>query len=151
MAFPSNIGSSPLSLSDAFERTRQIAGQIKSAAVALRDKSAAGPVSATDIVGHTGSLADQRARLVAAGNTPGLATYALEQYPALDLAAAYTAMLAQIDATILWIRTNFPTAGTGEILERRFDTQGRTTPNTFSTAALANFRTQLDALIATID
>lgn len=151
MAFPSNIGSSPLSLADAFERTRQIAGQIKSAAVALRDKSAAGPVSATDIVGYTGSLADQRARLASAGNTPGLAAYALEQYPTLDLATAFSAMLAQIDATILWIRQNFPVSGTGEILERRFDTAGRTTPNSFSTASLAAFRTQLDALIATID
>jgi copper(I)-binding protein len=149
--FPSSVGSTPMSLAKTFDQGMSLAGQIKTSAQSLRDQSAAGPVSASAIVGYVGGLASQRDQMAVVAATTGLGAYVQTQFPGLDIAAAYATMIAQVDATVAWIKANFPVAGTGELLERKFLTDGRTTPNTFSTASLANLRTTLDALVATID
>jgi len=151
MTFPTNTGDPPLSLSQTFVHIRALAGAIKQNAVALKSRSLAGPVPAPDVMYYCTGLAGQRATLATLAATPGLADYVATYYPAVDLAAAYTAMITQVDATTAWMVANFPKAASGELLLVKFAADGTTTTNTFSTAVLTTFRAQLDLLIAQID
>ena len=153
MAFPSSQGSKPNTLSQALENISAAAGSVKSAAQQIKAASLSGPIGANNVITYVGDLADWRDRISTLAATPGLAAYAQAQYNdgTLDIVAAFNAMLTQIDATRSWVVTNFPKDGSGNLLEKKFDANGRVSLNTFSTATLATFRTQLDALIATID
>lgn len=151
MAFPSD-GGSTRSLADLWRQVRGYAGAVKSRAQALRNQAAAGPVSAMQMLDLTTVLADAKVQFQSAAAVSGLAEYAQQQVgnPALDVVAEFNAMMAQIDATILWIRTNLPNDGT-YLLALTLGTDGRYSWRTFAPAATAGLRTQLDALIATID
>jgi len=151
MTFPTNTGDPPLSLSQTFVQIRAVAGGIKQQAVALKARSLAGPVPAPDVMYFCTWLANHRATLAALAATEGLAAYVATYFPAVNLAAAYTTMVAQVDATIAWMVANFPKAASGELLLVKFAADGTTTTNTFSTAVLTTFRAQLDLLIAQID
>ena len=151
MTFPTNTGDPPLSLSQTFVQIRTIAGNIKIGAVALKALSLAAPVPAPDVMYYCTGLAAQRAQLAVLAATPGLPAYVTTYYPSVDIVAAYTAMVAQLDATITWMVNNFPKAGTGELLLVKFAADGTTTINQFTTVQLATFRAQLDLLIAQID
>ncbi len=149
MAFPASTEI----LSRVLDQIAQVMLQVKSGAQQIRAASLSGPIGANSVITYVGDLADQRDRLVALSAAPGLAAYAQEQYNngSLNIAAEFTATLAAITATRDWIVTNFPKAPTtNELKEKTFDANGRVVLNTFSTASLAGFRTQLDALIATI-
>ena len=151
--FPSNIGSTPFSLADTFDRARSLAGQIKYATQDLSKASAAGPVSAVTIKQFAGGLAQQRQQMAALAATTGLPAYVQQQYPTLDLVASYTAVIGQVDATIAWMLANFPKATSGELLTEKWNpvNDGTTIPDTFTVLQLATFKTVLDALVATID
>lgn len=149
MAFPASTEI----LSRVLDQIAQVMLQVKSSAQQIRSASLSGPIGANNVITYVGDLADNRDRLAALASAPGLAAYAQAQYNngSLDIAAEFTATLAQIDATRTWIITNYPKAATtNELKEKTFDANGRVVLNTFSTASLAGFRTQLDALIATI-
>ena len=149
MAFPASTEI----LSRVLDQIAQVMLQVKSSAQQIRAASLSGPIGANNVIQYVGDLADHRDRLAALGAAPGLAAYAQEQYNSgsLDIAAEFTATLAAIDATRTWVVTNYPKAPTtNELKEKTFDANGRVVLNTFSTASLAGFRTQLDALIATI-
>jgi hypothetical protein len=152
MAFPSSVGR-PYILANAWELARQVAGALKTRSVNLRTLSAAGPATSTDILSFQTYLADTKAQLQTLAAVPGLAAYAQAQVNdnTLDVAASFTAMTTQIDACGSWVVTNFPKDGNGFLLAQTFNGGGRPSDRTFSTATLAGFRTQLDALIATID
>jgi hypothetical protein len=152
MAFPSSVGR-PYILSNAWDGARQFAGQLKTAAQTLKAASVAGPVSASDVLRFQLQLADAKAQFAIYAAVPGLSAYAQNQVndPSLNVADSFSAMTAQIDACRNWIVTNFPKDGNGFLLAQTFDVNGRPSDRTFSTATLATFRTQLDALIATID
>lgn len=152
MAFPSSVGR-PYILSNAWEGARKYAGILKTSATNLRALSAAGPVTSSDILNFQVLMADIKAQLQTLAAVPGLAAYAQAQVNdnTLDVAASFTAMTTAIDNTGGWVITNFPKDGSGFLLAQQFNGGGRPTDRTFSTATLAGFRTQLDALIATID
>lgn len=139
-------------LSSALESIQLFMAQVKSEAVQMKASSVAGPVGANQVIDYVGQLAGHKEQLLLLASTPGLAAYAQSQYaaPGLDIAAEFAATIAQIDATRLWITTNLPTSG-GYLLEKSFDGNGRSILRAFTPAELAGFRTQLDALIATID
>ena len=151
MAFPSNQGTIPLTLSQTFDQIRALAGSIKNAATSLNTRSLAGDISAYEIVSYCTILASQRDQVAALAATTGLAAYVTEYYPTVNIVSAYTDMIAQVDSTVLWITTNFPTSAGGDLLERKWGAGGKTINNTFSTSTLSTFRTQLTALIAQID
>lgn len=148
MAFPA----STTILAVVMDQISRTMGQVRSEALQIKNASVAGPIGANNVVAYVGQLADHRDLMSSLSSTPGLAEYAREQFnsPGLDIGAEFTATLAQIDATRTWIVSNFPKAGTGELLEKKLDANGRVVLNTFSTASLTTFRAQLDALIATI-
>jgi len=151
MAFPSEGGSTQ-SLADLWRLVRGQAAAVKSRAQALRNASAVGNISTWQILDLTTLLADAKVRFQQAAAVSGLGAYAQAQIgnPALDVAAEFNAMLAQIDATVLWVQTNLPNDGT-YLLAVTLGTDGRYAWRTFSSATTADLRTQLDALIATID
>ena len=151
MAFPSSAGANPFTLDDAFKRVREVAGRIKTLSTTIRTSSAAGPITATSVIRYCEALAALKAQLASLAATPNLGAYAQQQYPGLNLAAEYSTMAAQIDVTVAWVVANFPKAPGGQALEGALDASGNFVPATFTTAALATFRTQIDALIATID
>jgi hypothetical protein len=152
MAFPSSVGV-PYILANAWDSARKFAGQLKIAATNVRALSLAGPVTSSDILNLQILMADIKAQLAILAAVPGLAAYAQAQTnnPSLDVAAAFSAMATAIDNCGSWVVTNFPKDGSGFLLAQTFSGAGRPTDRTFSTATLAGFRTQLDALIATID
>lgn len=118
--------------------------------------NAAVPVPSTRILDAFVNLRQYRASLVAAAASPGIAAYAqtAKQDATLDVVAAFNAVVAAIDAVTNWLRDNFPKAGTGELLAKRWDNAAAPTTivdATFTQAQTAAFRTQLAALAATIN
>lgn len=153
MAFPSTVGTKPDTLNDAWQGARGVAGLIKTQAQTLKTQSLAGNLSSSTILDFATVIADAKVRLNIYAAVPGLAAYAQAQVNdnTLDVASSFTSMVTQLDALRDWIITNFPKDGSLFLLAKQFDANGRTTDRQFSTATLATFRTQLDALIATIN
>lgn len=139
-------------LGNAVEQIARLMLFIKQGSQAMR-ATATGTTSAAAILTYLQELNTLRGQIAALAATPGIVEYARTEYndPGLDVIAEYTATLAQIDDTRAWIVTNFPKDAQGNLLDEKFDANGQRVPNTFSAAQLATFRTQLDALIATID
>lgn len=148
MAFPA----SSQALANAYSLIKGRALGIKSETQQLRAASAAGPISAERIIGYSAMLARSKTELATLAATPGLQTYAQaqENNPLLDIAAEYNAMVSQINSVIAWIAANFPQDGAGYKLAFQMDADGGLVWRQFTTASLATFRTQLDALTATI-
>jgi hypothetical protein len=152
MAFPSTAGTAPEALSVAWVNAMSIAGAIKLDTQAIRAQSLAGNVGASRILSHLTFLADQKVRLQQIAALPGIGAYAQSQSdnPSLNVAAEFTAMINAMDGVRDWVMINFP-AASGYIQAQQFQADGRTTDRQFNTASLVNYRTQLDALIATIN
>lgn len=151
MPFPSSTGTKGNTDAKAFDGVQSVASLVKADSIALRGQSAAGPVGASAIRNYLTRLADNRVQLVAYTAVPGIDAYALARTGDSAIIAEYTTMLAAMDACLAWVITNYPKDGSAYLLDTKFNAQGRTVDRTFSTAELATFRTQLDALIATID
>lgn len=152
MAFPSSSGTKPDTLESAWALARGLAATLKVRAQSLVSRSNAGPIPASDITQFSAWMADARSQFARIAAIPGIGAYAQEQVgdPALNVAAEFSAMTTAIDNTRAWIVANFPASG-GFLLASSFDANGRVVERTFDTASLAGFRTQLAALIATID
>lgn len=150
MAFPSATGTQAETLESAWSGARSTATKVKQNAQAIRAASLAGPVLAQQLLDYLAHLATMRERLAVCAAVPGIAAYAQGQIPGLNAANEFSALQSAIVAVRDWMVANFPKDGL-YLLARQFDADGRTTDRSFGTAALAGFRTQLDALIATID
>lgn len=148
MAFPA----SSQALANAYALIKGRANGIKSETVQLRNASAAGTILAERIIGYVAMLARSKLELASLADTPGLVAYAQaqENNVNLDISVEYTAMLEQINATISWITTNFPQDASGYKLAFQLGADGTLNWRSFSSASLATFRSQLDALSATI-
>jgi hypothetical protein len=142
-------------LERAWEDVSNAAIDLRADATAQRNAAQAGNVQSTFILGFESRLRGKRAQIVDLAATPNLAAYVtgLPNTPAgYNVANEYTAMLGQIDATIGWIRTNFPKDASGYLLERKFNadqTQGLN-DRVFSAAELSGYVTQLNALLAAL-
>lgn len=150
MTFPSSNGTKAETLESAWAGARSSATKVKQMASALKSASLAGPVPAQQILDFLSQLATQYDRLTVCAAVPGIGAYAASQVPGFDSATEFSAVLSAITLVRDWMIANFPTSGV-YLLQRQFDSSGRTTDRTFSTAALAGLRTQLDTLLAAID
>lgn len=148
MSFPTAI-----TPDEAWPTLKRVFAQIKSSAQQLRASSASGPIGANNVIAYVGDLADMLEQIATLSAVPGLATYAQEQTTngAFNIVNEYGAARTAAIATRDWVIANFPKDGSGNLLEKKFDANGRVTLNTFSSASLSGLRTQLDALIATIN
>jgi hypothetical protein len=153
MAFPSDLGTKSDDLTRAWARARSFAGAIKRDATNLKTLAAAGTAGASDILAFSVRLADAKAELAKSAAVPGIAAYAQEQIndPTLNVEAAFADMATAIDGCIAWIVANFPKDVGGFLLAQTIAADGRPADRVFTAAGTATLRTQLDALITTID
>lgn len=147
MAFPTL--NTKKAIAQTFAEIQTTAAQIKAAAQNIRHQAAAGPIDGVRVVRLCETLVRQRAILAAKAQTPGLAEYAAAEMEVADIASEFTAMLAQIDATIAWVTGAMPQTG-GYLDLETLNQDGTVTLRMFSTAQTGGLRTALDALIATI-
>ncbi len=99
------------------------------------------------------NLREWRIALAAASSVPGVLQYAKDQYDDqnYNIGSEFTAMLSAIDAVIAEIHAAFPVDNSGgEVKERVLNADGSITMRTFSAAQLANLRTLLQTLDASI-
>lgn len=130
-----------------------IAVDIKARSVEVRDFTANNAnTSAAVITSYLMFLVVSRDRLNVLKTTPGLAAYARAQYDdqSYDIVAEYQALFTQLEATIDWMVAAIPKDANGYALLIKYADTGQTV-RTFTSAALANLRTQIDALVATIN
>jgi hypothetical protein len=151
MAFPSSTGTLA-SLAEAWTQARQIAAGIKDTATSLRTGSAAGPVGSSQILRMAVYLQEQRIRLLAIRNMPGIGQYVKDQMnnQAMDIATDFNTMITAMDDVINWIVNNFPQSG-GFLAAQTIAANGSIVDRQFSTAQTAGIRPPLDALMASIN
>lgn len=125
---------------------------LKTYAQRLKDESNAGTLPSTLILIVYEALRADRAQLVTAASATGMATFAQEQKgnASLDVVAEFNGVIAAIDNVTSWINSNFPKDGSGFLLAQTLGANGRV-DRVFTAAATAGLRTQLDALLATIN
>lgn len=153
MAFPSSGGSRKDDLATAWAEIRQAAAHVKNVSTRLRDDAQAGNIDAIRVVQYSEILANSNDRFARYTVVPGLVEYVRAQIndPAIDIVAEYNTMLTQINATKNWIAANFPKDASGYLLYHQLGADGRIVQRTLTPAQTAGLRTQLTALIATID
>lgn len=151
MAFRTGTGSA-VSFDRAFENLESLALQVKSLSQQLRDRSAADQLTGLHIHRYFKDLGNTRSQLqgwvALLTDIPAANAYAQDRYndPTYNAQTEYTAMNTEIGNTLTFIEANVPT----DLLA--WDAAGgNVTWNAFSAASTATLRTQLDALIATVD
>jgi hypothetical protein len=152
MAFPSSTGTQ-VSLQQAWQSSVAWAARVKSTAQSVRNKSAAGPVTSSDIWLLDTMLYDARTQFAIDSAVPGIAAYGQEQSGSATISQDFSAMTTQVDNVRTWVLNNFPKDGNGYTLERTRTADARFADREFATNApgMATFRSALDALIATIN
>lgn len=150
MAFHARDGANTL-LQTALTDIVNVAREILSQAEALRDLSAAGDVTGRGIVIYMDNLQQQIDLLDTLSGTAGIVAYAQDQYDDVtyDVVTEFNTMKTAAEAVVAWIDTNIPKNGVWLLVEEIV--LGRLTPRMFTTTDTAGLRTELDALILTID
>jgi hypothetical protein len=145
MAFPSDTA---LDIETAWVNLRASAGRMKATASSY---SAASSLTRKQVLDFGNALADYLAQFNSYTAVPGLGAYAKTQVndPNLDIAAEYNTMRTQLQATQDWIVANFPATG-GELRVYTFDVNKRFADVLLTAPQLSSFKTQLNALIATV-
>lgn len=148
MAFPASRGA----LSDVLEKACRAALDIRSRADEARARMAQGDVTASQILDLYQRLRVQRNVLNDASSKSGIGAYAQDQLgdEALDVAAEFSGMISEIDATLQWIEDNFPTDADGHLLARKWGAAGPI-DRAFTPAQTSGLRARLDALAATVE
>lgn len=155
--FPTDQGTAPVSLDDAFRSMRKLAGVVKVETFSLRQRSAAGTMTSGDVLNYATILDDMRIQLTALATLgQPLASYAqsLLNDNSVNIVTEYNSMLTAMNGVTSWIVTNFPkTPTTNELRAKVFapENNGRTVDVVFTAGATANLRTTLDALLATLN
>lgn len=151
MTFKTGAGTT-ISFDRAFETIEGIAASVQRLSNALQARSAGGTMTGQDVIRYfsdLGSLRNDLEDWVARFTDVAAATaFARDRYndPAYDPVAEYNTFRGEINNTLTFIATNIPTD-----LLTWDDTNGVVTWNTFTAAATATLRTQLQALIDTVD
>ena len=118
----------------------------------IRDASLAGPVRRKRLQNALRALAGMDAQIVIAkAKGVDMADYVKDQIgdPAFDVVAEINAVQSAGQALAAWINTNIPRSG-GAVLFFDIDVKGKETELMFSTAELANFRTNVDTFLTTV-
>ena len=141
-----------MSPAEAWAATKIAANRVRGRGNTLKAASLAGPTPRTDYIAYMAQLNDAAAVLNAARSTTGIVQYVRDQRDnqLLDVDAEYTSAMNAITTLRDWIFNNFPKNGGGAWLVFTYDSSGAQTALTFSTAALAAFRTNVDTLLAAI-
>lgn len=136
----------------AYEAILLKAAHVKQLSQRLSAQSASTGLTADQIVGYASSLKQAQDLFAQMTATPGLAQYAkdLQEDQNYEIVTEYQTMNTQITATLVWISANLPSSTFGHDIIR-IEADGSPTWRSFTPAQTAGFRTELDALAATID
>jgi len=138
-------------LDEAFRNVRSIAAGLKPLCTRLRTQSAAGALSAVEVLGLLSASSYALTQFNIASALPGMGGYAQAQIGNADIAAEFSAMVAAVTAMRDWIFANFPKdAGSGAWLSVTYDIAGSPAYLTFSTVQLAPLRALMGSVEATI-
>jgi len=151
MTFPSHTGD--VMLAFALHEAQTLAGNVKAQAENVRNRSLSDNINATEIMAFHGYLKRSLDRLNVLKTTAGIVQYAKDQFDdaGLEIVVEFNAMVAAIEANLTWIRLNLPASAGGFVEAILLETDDTQTDKTFTATQTAAFRTELDALIATID
>lgn len=140
-------------IAKAYSDIKQYVYDVHQITLNLRNEAESFSVGANKIDQYVGQLKNIKADLELLKTTTGLGQFAKDQEAdqSYDVVAEYNAMAAQLDLTIQWAIDNLPKDGSGYELTYTRDSAGNKIPRQFSPAQTATFRTQLDALLATIN
>lgn len=146
MAFPTTSA-----LAKTLAEALALAGNIKEKAQLVHDRSNTGLMKARLVLDFSEYLANALDQFTAARDTPGIGAYAQAQLNdvGLDIAVEFNTMIGAVQSTISWIVTNVPQSG-GYVQRETLGADGRVTQRVLTAAQTAGFRTELQALIATI-
>lgn len=147
MAFPA---SGKVTLRQAWEGILSNAIRIKRMAQEL---VASPSITRRTVLDFENALTDSLATLDSYTSTQGLLAYAQNELndATINLAAEYTTMRTQIVATQDWIVANFPKDASSNLAVYSFDVDKKYIDIILTTGQLAAVKTQLNALIATIN
>lgn len=139
-------------LSDSLIESQRIAKNIKVQAQSLHDASESQNIKRARVLRFIELLGSGLARLTAIRDVPGIGVYAQSQFNdgTLDIAVEFNSLRTQLQSTIDWAAANFPQSG-NYVLVDQLNTSGVVTPGVFTPAQTATLRTELLALIATIE
>lgn len=150
MTFPASGGTLE-QLADGLAESRRLARNIKNRSQSLHDQSAVGDISARGIAIYADEMKQIDDRLNVLRQIPGMQQYARDQYnnQSLDIATEFTTMRNTLQTTITWIVTNLPQGA--RWLEQEEFVADRLVERMLNSTQTAGLRTELLALIATID
>lgn len=99
------------------------------------------------------TLKNSNAQFTSLKTTPGLTQYAADQEadPAYDVSAEFSTMQSAISSAMAWIEGNVPTNGLTAVAPSSWTAGGSLIENEFTPAQTSPLRTELSAVIATID
>lgn len=140
-------------LSSALEAVDGAANRLKLRAQNMVTASAAGPTRREEYIQFMQQITQAVEVWDQAMALPGFSDYVQAQKGGeqLDAVAELTALRTAALTVRSWIHTNFPKdSGNNAIHECTIDATGARTQLTFSTAATAQFRTNVNALIALV-
>lgn len=138
---------------DALQRARSAALEVKGKAQRKRDTMAAQSISGRFVLSVLDDVTAAIAEWDGAASVPGIDAYAQAQYDDtnLDISVEFNAMRAAAVSVRDWIVANLPVDANGWLLLRSVDASGQLSDRTFTSAQTEGLRSELDALIATIN
>ena len=148
MAFPSTTGTIG-QLSVQLDRAMRIATDIKRVSNDISSRSSASTLTSINVLGYLDFLTDRDSQLGEVAATPGIQQYARDQFDnqAFDIVTEFTTMRAAVIATRDWLVTNIPT-GANQVVTIA---GGVAVYRVFTDVETAGLRTEIDALLLTID
>lgn len=123
---------------------------LKITATDLKAKSAAGTLRRDEAANFAPRLDNARALITQMMAVAGLDAYVKNQTnnPAYDTITEGNARVTAIVDMRNWLMLNFPTGAGSMLLEKSYDANGQFVMGTFTAAATAGFRAQIDTFLA---
>ena len=134
------------------KQAKLIANNVKSLSGRFAAQFASTGGTADNIYQIVDALRNTKAELQSIAAISGIGAYAQAQEndAGYDIAAEFTAMIAQIDAVITEIGATFPVDGSGFHLGYTWAAGGERVPRTFSVVALSGLTAELNVLVSSI-
>lgn len=147
MAFPT-----ALTAAESFGKVQATARRMQTAIQQLHDQSAAGNTAVVTYVQMINNIHGAVTLWDSLAATPGLVQYARDQYndQTLDIVAEFQAMRAAVIGLRNWIFANIPKDANDVPLLQTLNADGTLSDRTVTPAQTAGFRTQAQAVLATM-
>ena len=136
-------------LSKALEAIQQQRAWLKVSVLPAMVATLGGTSNANQIFQFVDNLRATLQAMGTAAATPGLAAYAQTQIsqPTYDPVADYNALVADLNAIIAWVTTNFPKDVGGFVQAYTLNADGSRTPATFTSAQTAGLVTLINTAL----